>query len=76
MKSPLVIIGIALIVLGVIALASQGIKYTTRENVVDVGPLKITKQTEKTIPVSPILGGLALLGGVVLLVAASRNRRS
>jgi hypothetical protein len=76
MKTPLGLIGIALIVLGVIALAYQGITYTTREKVVDLGPLKITAQKEKTIPLSPILGGLALAGGVVLIVVAMRKSTS
>ena len=73
MKTPAMLIGIALIVLGAIALAYQGITYTTREKVVDLGPLKITAQKEKTIPLPPILGGLALAGGIVLVVAAARK---
>ena len=76
MKSPLMLIGIALIALGLIALAYQGITYTTREKVVDLGPIKITADMEKTVPLSPILGGLALVGGVVLVVAGSRSRTS
>jgi hypothetical protein len=74
MKGPLVVVGIALIVLGVIALAYQGITYTTREKVVDLGPLKITADKEKTIPLSPVLGGLALAGGVGSLVVAWSRR--
>jgi uncharacterized membrane protein len=73
MKAPLMLIGIALIVLGLIALVYQGITYTTSEKVVDLGPLKITAQKEKTIPLPPILGGLALAGGIVLVVAAARK---
>jgi uncharacterized membrane protein len=73
MKAPLMFIGIALIVLGLIALVYQGITYTTREKVVDLGPLKITAEKEKTIPLPPILGGLALAGGIVLVVAAARK---
>ena len=76
MKSPLMIIGIALVVLGIVSLAYQGITYTTREKVVDLGPLKVTADKEKTIPLPPILGGLALAGGVVLLIAASRKSGS
>lgn len=76
MKAPLMLIGIALIALGLIALAYQGITYTTREKVVDLGPLKITAQQEKTIPLPPILGGLALAGGIVLVVAAGRKSMS
>jgi hypothetical protein len=73
MKTPLGLIGIALIALGLIALVYQGITYTTREKVVDLGPLKITAEKEKTIPLPPILGGLALAGGIVLVLAAARK---
>ena len=76
MKAPAMLIGIALIALGLIALVYQGITYTTREKVVDLGPLKITAQNEKTIPLPPILGGLALAGGIVLVVATARKSTS
>ena len=76
MKAPAVLIGIALIALGLIALVYQGITYTTSEKVVDLGPLKITAQKEKTIPLPPILGGLALAGGIVLVVVAARKSKS
>jgi hypothetical protein len=68
------IVGIVLIVLGVIALAYQGITYTTSEKVVDLGPLKVEAQREKTIPLPPILGGVAVAAGVVLLIVGSRSR--
>jgi len=71
---PLAIVGIILIVLGVVALAYQGITYTTKEKVVDLGPLKVEKNQEKTIPLPPILGGVALVGGIILLIASSRGR--
>lgn len=71
---PLVIVGVLLIILGVVALAYQGITYTTREKVVDLGPLKVEKKEEKTIPLPPVLGGVALVGGIVLLIASSRGR--
>ena len=73
---PVALIGVALIIVGVLALAYQGITYTTREKVVDLGPLKITAQKEKTIPLPPILGGLALAGGIVLVVVAARKSMS
>jgi hypothetical protein len=76
MKAPVMLIGIALIALGLIALVYQGITYTTSEKVVDLGPLKITAQKEKTIPLPPILGGLALAGGIVLVVVASRKSKT
>jgi uncharacterized membrane protein len=70
-NNPLRIIGILLIVLGLVALAYQGITYTKSEKVLEVGPITATKETKKTIPLPPVLGGVALLGGVVLLVASS-----
>ena len=68
------IVGIVLIVIGVISLAVGGINYTSREKVLDIGPLEATAETEKSIPLPPLLGGLALAGGVVLLIAGSRKR--
>ena len=73
MKSATLLIAIVLIALGVVSLAYQGITYTTREKIIDVGPLRATAEKDKTIPLPPILGGLALAGGVVLLVVAARR---
>jgi uncharacterized membrane protein len=70
---PATLIGIVLIVLGVVALAWQGITYTTTERVIDLGPLKVDAKKEKTIPLSPMLGGLALVGGVVLVAVGARK---
>lgn len=70
---PFSIVGIVLIALGIFALAYQGITYTKRERVVDVGPIHATKDTTKTIPLPPVLGGLALVGGVALLVAGAKR---
>ena len=67
------IIGIILIVIGIIALAYQGITYTTREKVVDIGPIQMTADKTKTIPLPPIVGGIALVGGIVLLVAGGKK---
>jgi uncharacterized membrane protein len=67
------LIGIILIVLGVIAFAYQGITYTTREKVVDIGPLEVSADTEKTFPLPPIVGGIALVGGIVLLVMGNKK---
>ena len=72
MKTTL-IIGILLIIVGVVSLAYQGITYTTREKSVDLGPLQITTENTHTIPLPPILGALALIGGVILLVAKKRE---
>jgi hypothetical protein len=71
---PLAMLGIVLIVLGAVALAYQGITYTTSEKVVDLGPLKVEAKKEKTIPLPPVLGGVAIVVGVVLLIASSRGR--
>ena len=63
-------LGILLIVLGVIALAYQGFTYTTREKVIDFGPIKASVNEEHTVPLPPIIGALAIVGGVVLLMRA------
>lgn len=67
------IVGILLIILGVIALGYQGITYTTHKKVLDVGPLQATKEEHKTIPLPPIVGAIALVGGVALVYAGGRN---
>lgn len=72
MKSTM-IIGIVLIILGVIGLGYQGITYTTREPVADIGGVHITTEKEKTIPIPAIAGGVALAGGIAIVVAASRK---
>ena len=71
---PIVMLGIVLIVAGALALAYQGITYTTNEKVVDLGPLKVEAKKEKTIPLPPVLGGVAIVVGLVLLIASSRGR--
>jgi uncharacterized membrane protein HdeD (DUF308 family) len=70
---PVTIVGIALIILGVLALAYQGITYTTREKVIDLGPLKASVDKERRIPLPPILGVLALAGGVTLVIVGARK---
>ena len=70
---PVTLVGVVLIILGVLALAYQGITYTTREKVVDLGPLKATVDKEKNIPLPPIVGALALAGGVVLVIVGARK---
>jgi len=67
------LVGVILIVLGVVSLAYQGITYTTHKKVLDIGPLQATTEEHKTIPLPPILGGVALLGGVVLILAGRRT---
>ena len=70
----IMLVGIVLIALGVVALAYQGITYTSREKIIDIGPIHATAETQKTIPLSPALGGLALAGGIVLVVVEQKNR--
>ena len=67
------VVGIILIIFGVIALAYQGITYTTHKKVLDVGPIEATKTEHNTIPLPPIVGGLALLGGVVLIASGRKE---
>jgi hypothetical protein len=68
------IVGIILIVIGVISLAIGGISYTTREKVLDLGPIQATAERHKRIPLPPLLGAIALAGGVVLMIAGGRKR--
>jgi hypothetical protein len=68
------IVGIILIVIGVISLAIGGISYTKRETVLDIGPIQATAERHKTIPLPPLLGAIALAGGVVLMIAGGRKR--
>ena len=67
------LLAIILIAVGVIAFAYQGITYTTREKVVDLGPIQVTADKTKTLPLPPIVGGVALVGGIVLLVMGSKK---
>jgi hypothetical protein len=67
------IAAIILIVVGILAFAYQGISYTTRENIVDIGPIQMTADRTRTLPLSPIVGGIALIGGIALLVMGKRK---
>jgi hypothetical protein len=71
---PIIWIGIVLIIVGALALAYQGISYTREKSVLDVGSVHITAKTHEEIPLPPIVGGLALIGGVVLLVMGASNK--
>ena len=71
--NPIMFVGAALIVLGIVAFAYQGITYTSREKIIDIGPIQATANTQKTIPLSPLLGGLALVGGAVLVVLGAKK---
>jgi uncharacterized membrane protein YtjA (UPF0391 family) len=67
------ILGIALVVIGLFALAYQGLTYTTQKKVLDIGPIQATKEEHHTIPLPPILGALALVGGIVVVVSDRRG---
>lgn len=67
------IIGAVLIVIGLIGLIWGGISYTREEKVLDMGPIQATAERRETIPVGPVVGGLALVGGIVLLVAGRKR---
>jgi len=71
---PAALLGLILIVVGLAALAYQGFTYTTRETVLDIGPIHATADRQRTIPLPPILGIAAVVGGVVLLVTGARKR--
>jgi hypothetical protein len=70
---PKIIIAIILIALGIAAFAYQGITYTTREKVVDLGPIQVTAEKTRTLPLPPIAGAIAIVGGIVLLVIGSKK---
>jgi hypothetical protein len=69
----MVVIGILLIVFGVGAFVFQGISYTTREKVVDMGPIHMSHDKTRTLPLGPLVGGAALAGGIVLLVVGLKK---
>ena len=68
-----IIIGILLIAVAVAAFAYQGVEYTTKEKVVDLGPLQMTAERTRTLPLPPIVGAIALVGGIVLLVTGGKK---
>ena len=67
---PQSIVAIILIAVAIIAFAYQGITYTTTEKAIDLGPIQVTAEKTHTIPVPPIVGAIALVGGILLLVTA------
>lgn len=66
--------GVVLIILGVLSFAYQGIRYTTRKKVVDLGPIQASTVEHKSIPLPPVFGVLLLVGGIVLVVVGSKSR--
>ncbi|HLW81975.1 MAG TPA: hypothetical protein VKS20_08040 [Candidatus Acidoferrales bacterium] len=73
MKAPL-IAGIVLAILGIISLAYQGITYTTHKKVLDIGPVQASTTEHKTIPISPVVGAILLVGGIVLIAVGSKKK--
>jgi hypothetical protein len=67
------LVGLALIVLGIISFAWQGITYTKKEKVLDIGPIQATADKEKTIPLPPILGGICLVGGILIFMTGRKT---
>jgi hypothetical protein len=70
---PLSIVGVLLVVFGLLALIYQGISYTKRETIVDIGPVHATADRQKTVPLPPLVGAIAVAGGVVLLITGARK---
>jgi len=68
------LVGILLIVVGVVALAAGGFSYTKRDKAIDLGPLEVTTEHKKTVPLSPIVGLVAVGAGLVLVVTGSKSR--
>jgi len=71
---PIAILGVVLIVVGIAALAYQGITYTRRETVLDLGPLHATAERQRTVPLPPVVGIVGVLAGVALVVSGVRKR--
>jgi len=67
------LIGIILIAIGIAAFAYQGITYTTREKVAEIGTVEVTAEKTKTLPLPPVVGAIALVGGIVLLITESKK---
>ena len=67
------VIALILVVLGIVALAYQGFTYTTQKKVIDVGPIEATKQEHHSVPLPPIVGAIALVGGIIMLISDRRG---
>ncbi|HRH97571.1 MAG TPA: hypothetical protein PLB55_16640 [Prosthecobacter sp.] len=70
---PQIIVGILLILVGIVAFAYQGISYTTTEKAIDLGPIQVTAEKTHTLPLPPVVGAIALIGGIVLLLQGRKN---
>jgi uncharacterized membrane protein YidH (DUF202 family) len=70
---PAAIVGVLLIIIGIAGLAFGGLSFTRKEKVVDLGPIQATADKKESLPVPPLLGALAIVGGVVLLASSARR---
>ena len=70
---PTGLVGVVLIIIGIISLVYGGFTYTKREKVLDLGPIQATAEKKETVPFPPILGGICLVGGIVLVLAGGRK---
>jgi uncharacterized membrane protein len=70
---PTILIGILLVVLGALGLAYQGFNYTHQEKIIDIGPIHATAEQHDRVSIPPALGGLALVGGIVLLLVGAKK---
>ena len=70
---PLALIGVVLIVLGIVGLAVDNISFTERRTVVDAGPLKITADQQRTVPIPTIAGIAALVVGLGLVFMSRKS---
>jgi len=67
------VVGVVLILLGVLGLALGGFSFTKKEKVLDLGPIEATADDKKSVPIPPLLGVLAVVGGVVLVATSARR---
>jgi hypothetical protein len=67
------IVGIILVVLGALGLGYQGFTYVTTEKVVDIGPVEVSREKENTVPIPPVVGGIALVSGLLLIATGGRK---
>ena len=70
---PLILAGIALILLGILGLSYNRITYTSKEKILDIGPIEATAEKEKSIPLPPLLGGLVMVAGIGLVAAGYKK---
>ncbi|HET7111662.1 MAG TPA: hypothetical protein VFS74_04195 [Gemmatimonadales bacterium] len=69
------LVGILLLILGIIGFVAGGFSFTRNKTVIDAGPLQVEGKTREHVPLSPILSGLAVVGGIVLIVAGAKGSR-